>query len=227
MSDYILDAKDIRKSYTEGENRLVVLDGANLSVRKGERVIIMGPSGSGKSTLLHILGGLLSPDMGSVSINGVDITTLSDDKRADIRKKYIGFVFQYHYLFAEFTALENVMIPLILSGMGEKEARDRAYHLLDIMGIAGRKDHRPNELSGGEAQRVQVARAIANNPSLLLLDEPTGNLDHKRAISLIDILLKLNEDMNTTLCMVTHNKELEQFFDFRYSIKNGKVERED
>ena len=227
MSEEILIAENIVKSYSEGEANLVVLNGTSLRVKKGEKVIITGPSGSGKSTLLHLLGGLQNPDSGRIIVKGMSITDLSEDRRAEVRKKYIGFVFQYHYLFAEFTAFENVMVPLILSGMDEKEAREKALHLLSLMGIAERKDHRPNELSGGEAQRVQVARAIANEPEILLLDEPTGNLDHKRAISLMEILLKLNEEMGTTLCMVSHNKELEQFFDYRYSIKNGKVERED
>ncbi len=227
MSEEILIAEDIVKSYREGQNKLVVLNGASLKVKKGEKVIITGPSGSGKSTLLHLLGGLQNPDSGRIIVKGMSIADLSEDRRAEVRKKYIGFVFQYHYLFSEFTALENVMIPLILSGKSEKKAREKALHLLSLMGIAERKDHRPNELSGGEAQRVQVARAIANEPEILLLDEPTGNLDHKRAISLMEILLKLNEEMGTTLCMVSHNKELEQFFDYRYSIKNGKVERED
>ncbi len=227
MSEEILIAEDIVKSYREGQNKLIVLNGASLKVKKGEKVIITGPSGSGKSTLLHLLGGLQNPDSGRIIVKGMSIADLSEDRRAEVRKKYIGFVFQYHYLFSEFTALENVMIPLILSGKSEKKAREKALHLLSLMGIAERKDHRPNELSGGEAQRVQVARAIANEPEILLLDEPTGNLDHKRAISLMEILLKLNEEMGTTLCMVSHNKELEQFFDYRYSIKNGKVERED
>ena len=227
MSEEILIAEGIVKSYREGQNKLVVLNGASLKVKKGEKVIITGPSGSGKSTLLHLLGGLQNPDSGRIIVKGMSIADLSEDRRAEVRKKYIGFVFQYHYLFSEFTALENVMIPLILSGKSEKKAREKALHLLSLMGIAERKDHRPNELSGGAAQRVQVARAIANEPEILLLDEPTGNLDHKRAISLMEILLKLNEEMGTTLCMVSHNKELEQFFDYRYSIKNGKVERED
>ena len=227
MSEEILIAEEIVKSYREGKNKLVVLNGASLRVKKGEKVIITGPSGSGKSTLLHLLGGLQNPDSGRIIIKGVNITQFSEDRRAEIRKKYIGFVFQYHYLFSEFTALENVMVPLILSGKSEKKAREKALYLLSLMGIAERKDHRPNELSGGEAQRVQVARAIANEPEILLLDEPTGNLDHKRAISLMELFIKLNEEMGTTLCMVSHNRELEQFFDYRYSIRNGKVVRED
>ncbi len=227
MSEEILIAEEIIKTYREGKNKLVVLNGASLRVKKGEKVIITGPSGSGKSTLLHILGGLQNPDSGKIIIKGMNITQFSEDRRAEIRKKYIGFVFQYHYLFSEFTALENVMVPLILSGKSEKKAKEKALYLLSLMGIAERKDHRPNELSGGEAQRVQVARAVANEPEILLLDEPTGNLDHKRAISLMELFMKLNEEMGTTLCMVSHNRELEQFFDYRYSIKNGKVVRED
>ncbi len=226
MSDLIIDARDIVKSYREGKSKLVVLNGASISIKKGEKVIITGPSGSGKSTLLHILGALLKPDSGDIFIRGENIVKASEDRRAEIRKNQIGFVFQYHYLFAEFTAIENVMVPLILSGKDKNEARERALHLLELMGIAERKDHRPNELSGGEAQRVQLARALANEPEILLLDEPTGNLDYKRAMSLMEILVKLNEDIGTTLCLVSHNRELEQFFDYRYSIKDGKVEPE-
>ncbi len=226
MSDLIIDARDIVKSYREGKSKLVVLNGASISIKKGEKVIITGPSGSGKSTLLHVLGALLKPDSGDIFIRGENIVKASEDRRAEIRKNQIGFVFQYHYLFAEFTAIENVMVPLILSGKDKNEARERALHLLELMGIAERKDHRPNELSGGEAQRVQLARALANEPEILLLDEPTGNLDYKRAMSLMEILVKLNEDIGTTLCLVSHNRELEQFFDYRYSIKDGKVEPE-
>ncbi len=226
MSDFIIDARDIVKSYREGESRLVVLRGTDIRIKKGARIIITGPSGSGKSTLLHILGALLKPDSGDVFIKGENIVKVSEDRRAEIRKDLIGFMFQHHYLFSEFTALENVMIPLILSGRSEKDAKRRAIHLLELMEIAERKDHRPNELSGGEAQRVQLARALANEPEILLLDEPTGNLDHKRAMSLMEILMKLNEDTGTTLCLVSHNRELEQFFDYRYAIKDGKVESE-
>lgn len=226
MNEFIIRAENIVKSYKEGTSKLIVLKNVNISIKKGQKVIITGPSGSGKSTLLHILGVLLKPDSGNVFIKGQNATKVSEDIRAEIRKNSIGFVFQHHYLFSEFTALENVMIPLILGGKNETEAKEKALHLLELMGIAERKDHRPNELSGGESQRVQLARALANDPEILLLDEPTGNLDFKRAISLMEILLKLNEEISTTLCLVSHNRELEQFFDYRYSIRDGKIERE-
>ena len=226
MNNIIISAKNIQKTYKEGNERITVLNNVNIEIEKGSRVIITGPSGSGKSTLLHILGTLLSPDSGEVFIKDENIFKLPENRRAEIRKRHIGFVFQYHYLFSEFTALQNVMVPLILSGKKEKEARNKAILLLELLGIKDRKDHRPNELSGGEAQRVQLARALANEPDILFLDEPTGNLDHKRAMSLMEMLLKLNKEMGTTLCMVSHNRELVRFFNYHYAIKDGQLENE-
>lgn len=205
----ILTARDVVKHYTGGDGAIVrVLDGVNLSVVPAEMVAIVGASGSGKSTLLHLLGALEQPSSGTVTVSGTDIDTLEDDALADLRNRRIGFVFQFHHLLKEFSAIENVMMPLRIAGIGTGSARARAQQLLDRVGLAGRASHRPSEMSGGEQQRTAVARALAMEPALLLADEPSGNLDHHTAEALHDLVATLVRDLGIGAVVVTHNRLL-------------------
>lgn len=206
----VLEAKDLYKSFPGGpdQDELKVLQGMNLEVKEASITSIIGSSGSGKSTLLHILGGLDRADKGDVFWDGKNISEYKTDDLADFRNKYIGFVFQFHHLLPEFTALENVAMPALISGTSAKQAYVRAKELLDNFGIGDRKSHRPTQLSGGEQQRVSMARALMNNPRIILADEPTGNLDQKNTDIILDLLFELREAMGVSVLLITHEKEI-------------------
>lgn len=213
----MIRANAIQKSF----DSLRVLKGIELSIETGEIISIVGASGAGKSTLLHILGTLEKPDSGSVSIDNVEITTLSSRKLALFRNQKIGFVFQSHHLLPEFSALENVMMPALIQGASKKEAMNKAGHLLNVLSLSERLSHRPSELSGGEQQRVAVARALINNPSVVFADEPSGNLDSNSAKSLHHLFLELREQFKNTFVIVTHNEELARLADRKLVMKDG------
>lgn len=221
----ILRAKNIFKNYTMGNSEIEVLKGLNFEVKEGEIVAIVGPSGVGKSTLLHILGALDRPTQGSVYLNDVDIFSFNNNELASFRNESVGFVFQFHYLLPEFSALENVMMPAMISNGDEKEVKERAMKLLDEVGLSDRYDHRPGELSGGEQQRVAVARALINSPQLLLADEPSGNLDRTSSQALHRLLWDLNNRFNQTLIIVTHNLELAKQADRTIELFDGKIKQ--
>ena len=197
----MIDIKGITKSF----GSLQVLKGIDLHIKKGEIVSIVGPSGAGKTTLLQIIGTLDKPNKGSITIDGVDISTLSTKKLSDFRNKHIGFVFQFHQLLPEFTALENIMIPAYIAGKSNKEATKRANELLNFMGLSDRANHKPAELSGGEKQRVAVARALINNPAVILADEPSGSLDSKNKAELHQLFFDLRDKFGQTFVIVTHD----------------------
>ena len=204
----LIEVKELKKSYKKGEKIISVLSGINLEVEEGEFLSITGSSGVGKSTLLHILGFLDIPDDGLINFNGKDITKFSEVERAGIRNKEIGFVFQFHYLIPEFNALENVMMPGMIEGKNREEVAEIAHDLLTQVGLEERMDHKPSELSGGEQQRVAIARALTNSPSILLMDEPTGNLDTVTGENVFGIIKLLQENKKQTIILVTHNEDL-------------------
>src|SRR5580765_2580360 len=215
----MLSGKNIYKSY----GPVKVLKGVDIEIQKGEVVSIAGPSGSGKSTLLHILGTLDKADLGAVSMNNTMINSLSSKKLADFRNKQIGFVFQFHHLLPEFTALENVCIPGWLAGRKKKEVENKAKELLNLLGLSERLENKPNQLSGGEQQRVAVARALINSPAIVFADEPTGNLDSTNAKELHQLFFHLRSKFNQTFLIVTHNEELAQLSDRVLHMKDGKI----
>ena len=216
----MLTGKNIYKRY----GSLEVLRGVNLEISKGEVVAIVGPSGCGKSTLLHILGSLDKADMGEIVINNSTLSLLSGNKLAAFRNKHIGFVFQFHHLLPEFTALENVCIPGWLAGRNKNEVKEKAEGLLKILGLVNRNENKPNQLSGGEQQRVAVARALINNPDIIFADEPTGNLDSANAQELHQLFFDLRKQFNQTFLIVTHNEELSQLSDRVLHMKDGRIE---
>lgn len=215
----MLTGKNIYKRY----GSLEVLRGVNLEICKGEVVAIVGPSGCGKSTLLHILGSLDKADMGEIVINNTALSLLSGNKLAAFRNKHIGFVFQFHHLLPEFTALENVCIPGWLAGRNKNEVKEKAKGLLKILGLVDRNENKPNQLSGGEQQRVAVARALINNPDIVFADEPTGNLDSANAQELHQLFFDLRKQFNQTFLIVTHNEELSQLSDRVLHMKDGLI----
>ena len=219
----LLELKDVWRSYNQGGSKLDVLTGASLTVRAGEMKALVGPSGSGKSTLLNIAGLLEQPDSGTVFIDAVDSGRLRQGKRTLLRRQHIGFVFQFHRLLPEFSALENVMIPQMLNGLDKFEAADRAGQLLAMVGLQDRVDHRPGLLSGGEQQRVAIARAVANAPRVLLADEPTGNLDPDTAKDVFGHLGVITRATQTAALVVTHNQQLALNMDSILTIENGHV----
>ena len=219
----LLELRDVRRGYHQGEFRLDVLNGASLAVRAGEMKALVGPSGSGKSTLLNIAGLLEQPDSGTVFIDGIDSGGVRSGKRTLLRRQHIGFVFQFHRLLPEFSALENVMIPQMLTGLDKFEASDRAAQLLAMVGLQDRVDHRPGLLSGGEQQRVAIARAVANAPRVLLADEPTGNLDPDTAKDVFGHLAAITRATQTAALVVTHNQQLALNMDSILTIENGHV----
>ena len=216
----MLTGKNIYKRY----GSLEVLRGVNLEISKGEVVAIVGPSGCGKSTLLHILGSLDKADMGEIVINNTGLSLLSGNKLAAFRNKHIGFVFQFHHLLPEFTALENVCIPGWLAGRNRNEVKEKAEGLLKLLGLVDRNENKPNQLSGGEQQRVAVARALINNPDIVFADEPTGNLDSANAQELHQLFFDLRKQFNQTFLIVTHNEELSQLSDRVLHMKDGRIE---
>lgn len=213
----MLKTENIQKSY----GNLKVLKGIDLNIQKGEVVSIVGSSGAGKSTLLHILGTLDQPDAGKLYINGEEISTLKGNALARFRNKHIGFVFQFHHLLPEFTALENVCIPAYLARVSQKDAEGKAMQLLEMLGLSSRAQHKPNELSGGEQQRVAVARALINNPSIILADEPSGNLDSDNSRDLHQLFFRLRDELGQTFVIVTHNLELADMADRKLVMKDG------
>ncbi|HUH32525.1 MAG TPA: ABC transporter ATP-binding protein [Daejeonella sp.] len=215
----MLKAKGIKKSY----GKLQILKGVDLEVNKGEIITIVGPSGAGKSTLLHIIGTLDKPENGHVEINGIAVNSLSLQKLSAFRNKEIGFIFQFHHLLPEFTALENICIPAFIAGKGKKEAGIKAAELLELLGLSHRINHKPNELSGGEQQRVAVARALINSPSIILADEPSGNLDSNNAESLHRLFVDLRDRLNQTLIIVTHNESLANMANRKVEMKDGLI----
>jgi lipoprotein-releasing system ATP-binding protein len=223
MDKMILEAKDLIKSYVNGNNKLKVLDGIDIKLEEGKIVTIMGKSGSGKSTLLNILSTLDSTDEGMISINGNDIDYFTDDDISYMRNSYIGFVFQFHHLLPDFTVLENILMPSWINKKISKKGR--ALELLDLLGLIMIKDKYPLELSGGERQRVAVLRALINNPKILFADEPTGNLDEKNALILVDLFRQINRDYNVTILLTTHNPDVAAIGDVRYELKSGLLEK--
>ncbi len=215
----MIEITDIKKKF----GTLEVLKGISLDVNKGEIISLVGPSGAGKTTFLQIIGTLLNSDSGTVKINGTDLSKLSSNKLAEFRNNNIGFVFQFHHLLPEFTALENVCIPAYIAKRNKSEVISEAEKLLGILNLLHRKDHKPNELSGGEQQRVAVARALINNPSVILADEPSGNLDMQNKKDLHELFLTLREKFNQTFIIVTHNNELAQMSDRIIKIEDGIV----
>ena len=215
----MLQAKGIIKSY----GSLSVLKGVDIGVEKGEIVSIVGSSGAGKSTLLHILGSLDTPDAGSIMMNDIAVHSLKGRKLANFRNRNIGFVFQFHHLLPEFNAIENVCIPGWIAGKSKKQVRDEAVNLLDLLGLGHRIENKPNEMSGGEQQRVAVARALINNPSIVFADEPTGNLDSANAAALHHLFLELRNTLQQTFLIVTHNEDLAAMSDRTIHMRDGNI----
>ena len=222
----VIEARGLSKRYVGGDGGVItVLDGVDLAVKRGEMVAIIGASGAGKSTLLHLLGALDRPTAGEVVIAGQALGGLDDDAVSALRNRTVGFVFQFHHLLREFTALENVMMPLRIAGVDDAEAERRALGLLDRMGLAGRAHHRPAQLSGGEQQRTAVARALAADPSVLLADEPSGNLDHGNSERLHDLFAQLTRELEIAMVVVTHNRSLAARADRVLQLEDGRLAR--
>ena len=219
----ILELKNIHKNFRLGEDDIEVLDGIEISIEQGETFAIVGPSGSGKTTLLQIIGLLDSPTRGELYVRGESSEDLNDKSKSRLRNEFFGFIYQFHHLMNEFTALENTMMPLLIRNQTTKEASAKAQDLLIRIGLEHRVNHKPHELSGGECQRVAVARALVTSPSLILADEPTGNLDPETAERVFDSFLDLNRSLNTSLIMVTHNQELAKRMDKVYELNFGKL----
>jgi len=219
----IIEIKKLKKTYLLGKIKVHALKGINLRIKKGEFVALMGPSGSGKSTLLNMIGMLDYPTSGQILIDGIDISKMDENTRADFRLKKIGYVFQFFSLFHELTALENVILPMMIKG--ERNYRHKAMELLNSVGLAERANHKPAELSGGQQQRVSIARALANDPSMLLADEPTANLDSKSSEQIVDLLKNLNKERGLTIIMVTHELNLGEKADRIIWLKDGKIEK--
>jgi lipoprotein-releasing system ATP-binding protein len=223
MSETVIRAEGLAKTYSEGKMRTPVFDGLDIAVQAGETVAILGVSGAGKSTLLHLLGGLDTPTSGEVFVAGQKMSALSDAERGRLRNRALGFVYQFHHLLPEFTALENVLMPVLLGGAGVNDAAKRAQALLESVGLGHRLEHKPGELSGGERQRAAVARALVNKPACVLGDEPTGNLDEKTAANVFGQMLELNRAERTSLVLVTHDRSLAAKLDRVLELHQGRL----
>ncbi|HEU4623972.1 MAG TPA: lipoprotein-releasing ABC transporter ATP-binding protein LolD [Steroidobacteraceae bacterium] len=223
MTTSVLEARQVHKSFQQGPVTLEVLRGIDLAINAAERLAIVGASGSGKTTLLQILGGLDRPTSGQVLVDGRDIHSLSERERGELRNQALGFVYQFHHLLPEFSALENVAMPLLVRRMPTSEAKDRAREILTRVGLGQRLDHRPHQLSGGERQRAAVARALVTQPKLVLADEPTGNLDGKNAEQVFELMLELNRERRTSLVIVTHDLRIAARMDRALEIEGGKL----
>ncbi len=219
----VLACTDIIKNFKSqsGSGELQILRGVSLEIKNGEIAAIEGSSGSGKSTLLHILGGLDRPTSGDVQWHGTSIYSHNSDKLAELRNEHVGFVFQFHHLLPEFTAIENVMMPALIRGASHREAKERASELLSFFGMGERENHRPSQLSGGEQQRVSMARALTNKPSIILADEPTGNLDERNTDIILNLLFELRDIENVSVILITHEKEIARKCDTLYSLQRG------
>jgi lipoprotein-releasing system ATP-binding protein len=224
MSDAALALDGIERTFKQAGNDLHVLRGASVSIRRGETVALVGPSGAGKSTLLHIAGLLERPDGGDVIVGGTSCRRLGDDARTALRRTAIGFVYQFHHLLPEFSALENIVVPQMIAAASKSAARDRARDLLGMVGLADRATHRPAKLSGGEQQRVAIARALANSPDVLIADEPTGNLDQETAERVFALLMQLTRDTGVAALVATHNPDLAARMDRKVTLRNGVLE---
>jgi len=224
MSDAALALDGIERTFKQAGNDLYVLRGASVSIRRGETVALVGPSGAGKSTLLHIAGLLERPDGGDVIVGGTSCRRLGDDARTALRRTAIGFVYQFHHLLPEFSALENIVVPQMIAAASKSAARDRARDLLGMVGLADRATHRPAKLSGGEQQRVAIARALANSPDVLIADEPTGNLDQETAERVFALLMQLTRDTGVAALVATHNPDLAACMDRKVTLRNGVLE---
>lgn len=221
MSNTILACEAVCKNYYDGQLNVQVLDNLTLQVDKGRSIGIVGASGSGKSTLLHILGGLDKPTSGRVSLMGQDLSQLSQKQLSGLRNRHLGFVYQFHHLLPEFSALENVMMPLLIGKRPKEQARERALLMLEKVGLKNRVQHRPGELSGGERQRAAIARALVTDPACLLADEPTGNLDRQNALNILDMMMELKQELGTALVVVTHDDEMAARFDRVLNMTDG------
>lgn len=221
MSNTILACEAVCKNYYDGQLNVQVLNNLTLQVDKGQSIGIVGASGSGKSTLLHILGGLDKPTSGRVSLMGQDLSELSQKQLSRLRNQHLGFVYQFHHLLPEFSALENVMMPLLIGKRPKEQARERALLMLEKVGLKDRVQHRPGELSGGERQRAAIARALVTDPACLLADEPTGNLDRKNALNILDMMMELKQELGTALVVVTHDDEMAARFDRVLNMTDG------
>lgn len=224
MSDAALALDGIERTFKQAGNDLHVLRGTSVSIRRGETVALVGPSGAGKSTLLHIAGLLERPDGGDVIVGGTSCRRLGDDARTALRRTAIGFVYQFHHLLPEFSALENIVVPQMIAAASKSAARDRARDLLGMVGLADRATHRPAKLSGGEQQRVAIARALANSPDVLIADEPTGNLDQETAERVFALLMQLTRDTGVAALVATHNPDLAARMDRKLTLRNGVLE---
>ena len=225
MNEPVISCVDLHKSFAEGDLHVDVLRGINMEVSRGESIAIMGTSGSGKSTLLHLLGGLDIPNKGVISVVGKNTTSLTDAERGKLRNESLGFIYQFHHLLPEFTALENVAMPLLISDRCDADTAARsAKELLAKVGLGDRLQHKPGELSGGERQRAAIARAMVTRPECILADEPTGNLDEKTADQVFELMLELKQDVGTSFIMVTHNQSLAEKMDKTYHLHDGLLE---
>lgn len=221
--EYVIECEHVSKTYDDGHLQVSVLDDLNFKIGSGRSISVVGASGSGKSTLLHLLGGLDTPSSGSIRLMGRDITELSQKAIGQLRNQYLGFVYQFHHLLPEFTALENVMMPLLIGHMPKAQAEEQARAMLDKVGLKQRLAHRPGELSGGERQRAAIARALVTHPACILADEPTGNLDRKNASNVLNMMLDLQHELGTSLVVVTHDDELAVRFDEVLTVSDGKL----